>query len=100
MLKIDRTNQEELSIEQNDTTYTGKQMNGVLKMLDDGNKHAGGLSKPRSFFGIAGQSFFYAHRTSYLSPHRLCQVYRRLVPGPHHQAKYCSADWGALHLSP
>lgn len=54
MLKIGRTNQDELDIEHNDITYTGRQMNGVIKMLEDGNKYAGGLGRPRVFFGIAG----------------------------------------------
>ena len=54
MLKIDRTNQDELDVEHNDTTYTGRQMNGVIKMLEDGNKYTGGLGRPRVFFGIAG----------------------------------------------
>jgi hypothetical protein len=55
MLKIDRTNQLGiLDVEHNDITYTGRQMNGVIKMLEDGNKHAGGLGRPRVFFGIAG----------------------------------------------
>jgi len=54
MLKIGRTNQDELDVEHNDITYTGRQMNGVIKMLDDGNKQAGGLGRPRVFFGIAG----------------------------------------------
>ena len=54
MLKFDRTNQDQLDVEHNDITYTGRQMNGVIKMLEDGNKHTGGLGKPRVFFGIAG----------------------------------------------
>ncbi|KAG8819015.1 phosphatidylinositol-3,5-bisphosphate 5-phosphatase [Serendipita sp. 399] len=53
MLKIDRTHGE-LLVNQDDTTYTGKQMNSMLKMLEDGNKASGGLGKPRTFFGIAG----------------------------------------------
>jgi hypothetical protein len=35
--------------------YSGKHMNSMLKMLEDGNKASGGLGKPRSFFGIAGE---------------------------------------------
>jgi phosphatidylinositol 3,5-bisphosphate 5-phosphatase len=54
MLKIDRTNQDELDVEHNDITYTGRQMNAVIKMLEDGNRHTGGLGRPRVFFGIAG----------------------------------------------
>jgi len=54
MLKIDRTVQDELHITEDDAIYTGKQMSNVLKMLEDGNKGAGGLGKARVFFGIAG----------------------------------------------
>jgi len=54
MLKIDRTYQDQLDVEHSDITYTGRQMNGVIKMLEDGNKYTGGLGKPRVFFGIAG----------------------------------------------
>lgn len=58
MLKIDRTHQDQLDIEHNDITYTGRQMNGVIKMLEDGNKHTGGLGRPRVFFGIAGTRYY------------------------------------------
>ncbi|TDL16362.1 hypothetical protein BD410DRAFT_816753 [Rickenella mellea] len=54
ILKIDRTSQEELIVHEDDTVYSGKQMTGVLKMLEDGNKGSGGLGKPKVFFGIAG----------------------------------------------
>lgn len=54
MLKIDRTVQGELIIMEDDAIYSGKQMSNVLKMLEDGNKGAGGLGKARVFFGIAG----------------------------------------------
>jgi hypothetical protein len=55
MLKIGRTNQDQLDVEHNEITYTGRQMNGVIKMLEDGNKHTGGLGRPRVFFGVAGK---------------------------------------------
>jgi hypothetical protein len=55
MLKIDRTVQDELIIMEDDAIYSGKQMSNVLKMLEDGNKSAGGLGKARVFFGIAGK---------------------------------------------
>ena len=57
MLKIDRTVQEELVIMEDDAIYSGKQMSNVLKMLEDGNKSAGGLGKARVFFGIAGKPY-------------------------------------------
>lgn len=55
MLKIDRTVQDELIIMEDDAIYSGKQMSNILKMLEDGNKNAGGLGKARVFFGIAGK---------------------------------------------
>ncbi|EIN05856.1 polyphosphoinositide phosphatase [Punctularia strigosozonata HHB-11173 SS5] len=54
IVKIDRTTQEELTVVEDESVYTGKQMSGVLKMLDDGNKHSGGLGKARVIFGVAG----------------------------------------------
>lgn len=55
--KIDRTLQEELVIVEDESLYTGKQMGGMLKMLEDGNRAQGGLGKARVFFGIAGMAF-------------------------------------------
>ena len=56
-MKIDRTTapQEELVIREDDAIYTGKQMSGMLKMLEDGNKGSGGLGKARIIFGVAGE---------------------------------------------
>ncbi|KAJ7043084.1 polyphosphoinositide phosphatase [Mycena alexandri] len=54
IIKVDRTSQEELSVVEDDSEYSGKQMSAMLKMLDDGNKSSGGLGKARVFFGIAG----------------------------------------------
>ena len=54
IMKIDRTSQEELVVQEDDTIYTGKQMSGMLKMLEDGNKGSGGLGKARVIFGVAG----------------------------------------------
>ncbi|KAJ7184359.1 SacI homology domain-containing protein [Mycena filopes] len=53
IIKVDRTSQEELSVVEDDSEYSGKQMSAMLKMLDDGNKSSGGLGKARVFFGIA-----------------------------------------------
>lgn len=58
ILKIDRTIQEELSIVEDDTEYTGKYMNSTLRALDEANKPFGGLGKGRVFFGIVGEFFF------------------------------------------
>ncbi|KAJ7722285.1 SacI homology domain-containing protein [Mycena maculata] len=54
IIKVDRTSQDELSVVEDDSEYSGKQMSAMLKMLDDGNKSSGGLGKARVFFGIAG----------------------------------------------
>ena len=55
IMKIDRTSQDELMIQDDDTIYSGKQMSGMLKMLEDGNKGSGGLGKARIIFGVAGE---------------------------------------------
>lgn len=57
ILKIDRTIQEELSIVEDATEYTGKYMNSTLRALDEANKPFGGLGKGRIFFGLVGTSF-------------------------------------------
>lgn len=54
ILKIDRTSQDVLDVNEDDMTYNGKQMSGILKMLEDGNKASGGLGKARVIFGIVG----------------------------------------------
>lgn len=56
IIKIDRTSQDEVAVVEDETTYSGKQMSAMLKMLDDGNKGCGGLGKPRVFFGVAGMT--------------------------------------------
>lgn len=45
-----------VTVVEDDTTYSGKQMSEMLKMLEDGNKGCGGLGKAKVFFGIAGKS--------------------------------------------
>jgi len=54
IMKVDRTSTDGLAIQEDDTMYSGKQMTGMLKMLEDGNKGSGGLGKARVIFGIAG----------------------------------------------
>ena len=54
ILKIDRTSQEILNVHEDEMTYNGKQMSGILKMLEDGNRGSGGLGKARVIFGIVG----------------------------------------------
>ncbi|KAI0314858.1 SacI homology domain-containing protein [Amylostereum chailletii] len=54
IVKIDRTTLEELDVVEDEAMYTGRQMTDVLKMIEEGNRAAGGLSKPRVFFGLVG----------------------------------------------
>jgi hypothetical protein len=54
IVKIDRTSQDELVVVEDEATYTGKEITAVLKMLEDGNRSSGGLSKPKVFFGLVG----------------------------------------------
>lgn len=53
ILKLDRTTQDELSIVEDDTEYSGKYMNSTLRALEEANKPFGGLGK-RTFFGLVG----------------------------------------------
>jgi hypothetical protein len=52
--RIDRTSQDELTVVEDETLYSGKRMGELLRTLDDGNRAQGGLGKPRSFHGVAG----------------------------------------------
>ncbi|KIJ60428.1 hypothetical protein HYDPIDRAFT_98752 [Hydnomerulius pinastri MD-312] len=54
IIKIDRTSQSDLTVVEDETDYSGKQMSAMLKMLDDGNKGSGGIGRARVIFGIAG----------------------------------------------
>lgn len=54
ILKIDRTTQDDLSIVEDATEYSGKYMNSTLKTLDEANRPFGGLGKGRVFFGLVG----------------------------------------------
>jgi phosphatidylinositol 3,5-bisphosphate 5-phosphatase len=65
MLKVDRMQEGagDLVVNQDDAMYSGKHMNNMLKMLEDGNKASGGLGKPRTFFGIAGEFISAMHST-------------------------------------
>lgn len=56
LLRIDRTSQSELDVVEDDMVYSSKQMEEVLKMLEEGNRGSGGLTKSQPFFGIAGMS--------------------------------------------
>ncbi|KAG8918396.1 phosphatidylinositol-3,5-bisphosphate 5-phosphatase [Tulasnella sp. 418] len=54
MLKIDRGSHFELNVVEDDAIYNARQMDNVLKMLDEGNRPSGGLQKSQVFYGIAG----------------------------------------------
>ncbi|EJD51558.1 hypothetical protein AURDEDRAFT_181831 [Auricularia subglabra TFB-10046 SS5] len=56
LLRIDRTlpDQQTLKAIDDGTVYTGRQLRGVLKMLEEGNRSGGGLGRARTFYGIAG----------------------------------------------
>ena len=54
IVKIDRTSQEELNVVEDEAVYTGRQMTSMLKMIEEGNKLSGGLSKPKVFYGVVG----------------------------------------------
>ena len=73
-MKIDRTSQEEL-LHEDDTIYSGKQMSGMLKMLEDGNRSSGGLGKARVIFGIAGK-YWSLTAQDFLNYSRFHQVQR------------------------
>jgi hypothetical protein len=59
--RIDRTSQDELTIVEDETLYSGKRMGELLRTLDDGNRAQGGLGKPRCFHGVAGERFVYLY---------------------------------------
>jgi len=54
IIKINRTAQDELVVIEDEAVYPGREMTDMLKMLEDGNKTSGGLSRPKIFFGIIG----------------------------------------------
>lgn len=55
MLKIDRTSEwEDLSVAEDETVYTKKEMNQLLDAVDDGNKSSGGLKLRCSAWGLLG----------------------------------------------
>lgn len=56
LLQVDRTSQSDLRVVEDDVIYTTRQMDDLLKMLEEGNRGTGGgLTKSQPFFGIAGK---------------------------------------------
>lgn len=49
VLKIDRTTPEVLSVTEDSAVYDVRQLDQLLRMVDDGNKSAGGLEKVLDF---------------------------------------------------
>lgn len=84
--RIDRTSQDELTIVEDETLYSGKRMGELLRTLDDGNKAQGGLGKPRSFHGVAGKSLRATYMLIFvLNFIRLHSFYCRMVYDSHYR---------------
>lgn len=73
VLKIDRTDVD-LSVVEDSTDYDNEQLDLLLKMVDEGNKSQGGLTKVMDFFGIVGF-------VKFTSAWYLCIVTQRSVVG-------------------
>ncbi|ORX37871.1 SacI homology domain-domain-containing protein [Kockovaella imperatae] len=54
ILKIDRTDPTSLNVVEDTTTYDAKELDQLLRMVQDGNKSQGGLEKVLEFHGIVG----------------------------------------------
>ena len=67
VLKIDRTEQEKLTLNDDGTVYTPRQIRDLLTMIDVGNrskvgqKMGSGLSRTVSAFGIVGKATYSTH---------------------------------------
>ncbi len=73
VLKIDRADTD-LNVVEDATEYDTEQLDLLLKMVDEGNKSQGGLTKGHDFFGIVG---FVKFTTTWY----LCIVTQRSVVG-------------------
>lgn len=74
MLKIDRTDPESLNIVEDATYYDDEQLQLLLRMVEDGNKSQGGLTRVLDFYGIVGF-------TKFTSTWYLCMITQRSVVG-------------------
>ncbi|KAI8918447.1 SacI homology domain-containing protein [Powellomyces hirtus] len=54
VLKIDRTDANELNVIDDEVVYSKAEIQELLSMIENGNKASGGLHKVASFFGIVG----------------------------------------------
>ncbi|KAJ3004687.1 phosphatidylinositol-3,5-bisphosphate 5-phosphatase [Thoreauomyces humboldtii] len=58
VLKIDRTDGNELNVINDEVVYSKSEIKELLTMIENGNKSSGGLHKVASFFGIVGFTRF------------------------------------------
>ncbi|KAJ3191309.1 phosphatidylinositol-3,5-bisphosphate 5-phosphatase, partial [Dinochytrium kinnereticum] len=56
ILKIDRTDTEEVNVTDDEIIYSKQEMMDLLAMIENGNKSAGGLAKVAPCFGTVGWS--------------------------------------------
>ena len=54
ILKIDRSEPEDLNVAEDDIVYTKKETNQILNAIDEGNRNSGGLKLRASFWGLLG----------------------------------------------
>ena len=107
IIKINRTAQDELVVIEDEAVYPGREMTDMLKMLEDGNKTSGGLSRPKIFFGIIGTRLLNLAREKKKKengqlkcfPGRFREVYRGLVHAAHHEAIAGRAHRWSLRVS-
>jgi len=54
VLKIDRTDADQLNVVEDATQYDDEQLELLLRMLEDANRSQGGLNKVLDFYGVVG----------------------------------------------
>jgi hypothetical protein len=54
ILKIERSESEDLNIQEDDIVYTKRETNQILNAIDEGNRSSGGLKQKASFWGLLG----------------------------------------------
>jgi hypothetical protein len=54
ILKIERSESGDLSIQEDDIVYTKRETNQILNAIDEGNRSSGGLKLKASFWGLLG----------------------------------------------
>lgn len=102
ILKINRTSQDELSIVEDDTEYSGKYMNSTLRALEEANKPFGGLGKGRVFQGLVGSFRLLNTRQGSYAEFAECRLYPFycwMVYG-HHRQTDCRGSIGRTLFVP